>query len=86
LVFVWLGQFAVVLKDMFGKVIKAVVFYPPMHFFIDKTDVQPNFNNNPLPFTANLSYCHNNNNFTVEMAKRLTGYDVTKGFLVGGFC
>ncbi|XP_024633594.1 uncharacterized protein [Medicago truncatula] len=80
--FVGLGKFAMVLKDMFGKVIKPSVFVPPMHFVVDRINVAPTFNNNLPPLTANLSFRHDNNNFAVNMMKKLTENDVSKGFLV----
>lgn len=83
LMFVGLGKFAMVLKDMFGKVIKPSVFVPPMHFVVDRINVAPTFNNNLPPLTANLSFRHDNNNFAVNMMKKLTENDVSKGFLVG---
>jgi len=82
LVFVGGGQFAMVLKDRFGKVIKAPVFNPPMHFVIDRTNVQPSFNNTLPPFTGNLTYRHSNTNMHIDHVRNLTEYDVTSGFLV----
>ena len=70
------------LKDRFGKVIKAPIFNPPMHFVIDRTNVQPSFNNALPPFTGNLTYRHSNTNMHIDHVKNLTVYDVTSGFLV----
>lgn len=39
-------------------------------------------NHNLPPFVADLSYRHDNNNFQIEFVKKLTEYDVTKGFLM----
>lgn len=45
LVFVGMRQFAITLKARFGKNVKCPVFNLPMQFVIDKTSVQPTFNN-----------------------------------------
>ena len=76
------GQFAIVLKDMFDKVIKHLVFDPPMHFVIDKTNVQTTFDPNLPSFTPLISYHHDVNNFQIEFVKKLTEFDVAKGFSV----
>jgi hypothetical protein len=52
LVFESQGQFVIVLKDRFGKVIKPPVFDPPIQFVIDKTNVQTTFDPNLLPFNS----------------------------------
>jgi hypothetical protein len=78
LVFIGQGQFAMVLKDRFGKTIKPPIFDPPMRFVVDRTSVQLTFNDHLPPFT----YRHNINDMQIDFVKRLTEYDVTKGFLV----
>lgn len=50
----------------------------PMKFVIDKTFVQPGFNNDLPPLAATLSYRHDFNNLQVDFVKKLTEYDVTK--------
>jgi len=82
LVYLGLGKFAILLKDRFQKVMRCPVFDPPMCFVIDKTNVQPTFNNNLPPFTANLSFRHDGNDFTFELPRRLNEQDVSKGYLV----
>jgi len=69
-----------VLKDMFWK---PPVFVPLMHFVVNRTNVAPTFNNNLPPLIANLSFRHDNNNFAVNMMRKLTENDVSKGVLVG---
>jgi len=49
---------------------------------IDKTNVQTNFDPNLPPFTPLISYHHDVNNFQIEFVKKLTKFDVAKGFLV----
>ncbi|XP_024635271.1 uncharacterized protein [Medicago truncatula] len=82
LVFVGLGQFDIIVKYRFGKEIKVPPFDPPMKFVIDKAFVQPTFDNTLPPFTANLSYRHDNNNFRFDFPNALTECDVTKGYLM----
>lgn len=82
LIFVDQMKFVIKLKDRFGKVIKPPVFDPPMHFMIDKTNVQTTFDPNLPPFTPLISYHHDVNNFQIECVKKLTEFDVSKGFLV----
>jgi len=62
LVFVGAGQFAMVVKDRFGKTVRCPVFEPSMRFVIDKSNVQPQFYNDLPPFPAALSYRHSINN------------------------
>lgn len=82
LVFAGLGQFAIVVKDRFGKNVRCPVFEPTMKFFIDKTFVQPTFNDVLPALTAALSYRYNTNNLTIDFVKKLDEDDVHKGFLV----
>lgn len=56
-----------------------------MKFFIDKTFVQPTFNDVLPPLTADLSYRHNVNNLTIDFVKKLDEEDVHKGFLLWMF-
>jgi hypothetical protein len=65
-----------------GKTIKPPIFYPPMRFAVDRTSVQLTFNDHLPPFTSLLSYHDNINDMQIDFVKRLTEYDVTKGFLV----
>jgi len=82
LVYVGLGQFALGLKDRFGKNIKCPVFNPPMHFLIDRTNVQATFNNALPPLAASLAFRHDDANLEIHMIRKLSEYDVTNGFLV----
>jgi len=75
-------KFVIVLKDRFDKVIKHPVFDPPMHFMIDKTNVQTTLDPNLPPFTPLISYHHDVNNFQIEFVQKLKEFDVAKGFLV----
>ena len=56
-------KFVIKLKDRFGKVIKSLVFDPPMHFMTDKTNVETTFDPNLGPFTPLISDHHDVNNF-----------------------
>jgi len=85
LVFVGGGQFAMVVKDRFGKNVRCPIFWPSMRFVIDKSNVQPQFNNDLPPFPFALSYHHSVNNQHIDFVKRLTDHDVSKGFLVYKF-
>jgi hypothetical protein len=82
LIFVDQMKFMIKLKDRFGKVIKPPVFDHPMHFMIDKTNVQTTFDPNLPSFTPLISYHHDVNNFQIECVKKLTEFDVSNGFLV----
>lgn len=53
-----------------------------MRFVIDRTSVQPTFNNNLPPLTSILLNRHNSNNLQIDFVKKLTEYDVTRGYLV----
>ena len=75
-------KFVIKLKDRFDKVIKPPFFDSPMHFMIDKTNVETTFDPNLPPFTPLISYHHDVNNFQREFVKKLTEFDVAKGFLV----
>jgi len=63
-------------------VIKPPVFDPPMNFVIEKTNVQTAFDPDLPPFTSLISYQHDVNSFQIEFVKKLSEYDVVKGFLV----
>jgi len=82
LIFVDEMKFVIKLKDRFNKMIKPPVFDPPMHFMIDKTNVQTTFDHNLPPFTPLISYHRDVNNFQIEFVKKLTEFDVSKDFLV----
>jgi len=49
LICVVVERFDMVLRDRFHKTINYPVFYPPMHFLIDKTNVQTTFNDHLPP-------------------------------------
>jgi len=82
LIFVGVGRFDMVLTDRVHKTINYPVFDPPMHFLIDKTNVQKTFNQQFPPITSLLSYRHNISDMIIDFQKNLSEYDVTKGFLV----
>jgi len=82
LIFVDQMKFVIKLKDKLDKVIKPPVFDPPMHFMIDKTNVETTFDPNLPPFTPLISYHHDVNKFQIEFVKKLTEFDVAKEFLV----
>jgi hypothetical protein len=84
-VFVGAGQFAIAVKDRFGKNVRCPIFQPSMRFVIDKSNVQPQFSNDLPPFPSALSYRHAVNNLHFDFVKRLTDHDVSKGFLVYKF-
>ena len=81
LVFVDEGRFYMMLSDRFHKTIKYPVFDPPMHFLIDRTNVQTTFNHHLPPITSLLSYRHNISDMFIDFKKNISEYDVTKGFL-----
>jgi len=80
--FVSPGQFTIVVKDRFGKAVRCPTFEPPMRFVIDKSNVQPHFNNDLPLFAAALSYRHTHTNLQIDFVKKLTEDDASKGFLV----
>jgi len=80
LVFVDEGRFYMMLSDRFHKTIKYPVFDPPMHFLIDRTNVQTTFNHHLPPITSLLSYRHNISYMFIDFQKKLSEYDVTKDF------
>ena len=82
LIFVVVRRFDMVLRDRFPKIINYPVFYPPMHFLIDKTNVQTTLNDYLPPITSLLSYRHNISDIFIDFQKKSSEYDVIKCFLV----
>ena len=72
LIFVDKMKFVIKLKDNFSKVIKPRVFDPPMHFMIDKTNVETTFDPNLPLFTPLISYHHDVINLQIKFVKKLT--------------
>jgi len=82
LVFVGNRQFDILLTDRFHKSIVCLVFDPPMHFLFDKSNLQATFDDHLPPITSLLAYRHNITDMFLDFQKKLSEYDVTKGFLV----
>jgi len=82
LIFVGVGRFDMLLIDRFHKTINYPVFDPPMHFLIDRTNVQKFFDRHLPAITSLPSYRHNISDMFIDFQKKLSEYDVPKGFFL----